>query len=63
MALLLEYEQWRNFENVLDKAILAAKTVGADDIYHFADFSKMVALGSGSQREIKGEVRRLHSSR
>jgi hypothetical protein len=53
LALLLEYEQWRNSENVSDKVILAAKTVGADDIYHFADFSKMAAVGSGNQREIK----------
>jgi DNA-damage-inducible protein D len=50
---LLQYGQWRNFENAVEKAIISAKTVGADGGYHFADISKMVKLGSGSKRKIK----------
>ncbi|MDR3257060.1 MAG: hypothetical protein LBT18_05435 [Endomicrobium sp.] len=53
LAVLLEYEKWENFGKVLDKAILSAKTVNVDYVYHFPDFRKMVTLGSGSQREIK----------
>ncbi|MDR1696486.1 MAG: hypothetical protein LBR69_07695 [Endomicrobium sp.] len=50
---LLQYGQWRNFENVLEKAIVSAKTIGADVNYHFADISKMIHLAKGANREIK----------
>ncbi|MDR0823278.1 MAG: DNA damage-inducible protein D [Endomicrobium sp.] len=53
LSVLIGYEKWENFENVLKKAVLSAKTVGADADYHFPDIRKMVTLGSGSAREIK----------
>jgi peroxiredoxin len=53
IAALIGYDEWRNFENVLSKAIIAAKTVDIDDNYHFVDVNKMVSLGSGSERKIK----------
>ena len=49
----LGYSQWRNFLNVIEKAKEAcqnAENVVAD---HFADVSKMVMLGSGSEREVE----------
>ena len=48
----LGYTQWRNFTNVIDKAKEACKNAGNEVADHFADFSKMVTLGSGAEREI-----------
>lgn len=49
---LLEYGKWDNFLNVVSKAKTACEVSGYDVSDHFADVSKMVELGSGSQREI-----------
>ena len=49
---LLGYVQWRNFMTIVDKAKEACKGVGEGVPYHFADVSKMVGIGSGSQREV-----------
>ena len=50
---LLGYEQWRNFLKIVEKAKESCKTSGNKVLDHFADASKMVKLGSGSEREIK----------
>jgi DNA-damage-inducible protein D len=52
LSALLGYDEWRNFENVLDKAAEACKNVNAEVKYHFVEINKMVPLGSGSFREI-----------
>lgn len=49
---LLGYIQWRNFEAIIEKAKAACANAGEDVAYHFADVSKMVLLGSGSEREV-----------
>lgn len=49
---LLGYTQWRNFELVIDKAKMACEKAGQAVADHFADASKMVEIGSQTQREV-----------
>lgn len=49
---VLDYAQWRNFNEAIDRAKLACKNSGFKPTDHFADVSKMVELGSGAEREI-----------
>ena len=48
LQVLLEYTQWRNFQQVIEKAMISCRTAGQDPEHHFADVSKMVALGKGA---------------
>ncbi|MEG3117070.1 DNA damage-inducible protein D [Salinicola sp. 4072] len=52
LAPLLEYQQWRNFVQVIDKAKQACAKSGNEVADHFADVSKMVDIGSGAQRPV-----------
>jgi len=52
LQILLEYNEWRNFSNVIDKAKTSCKNAGENSDDHFVDVNKMVDIGSGSQREI-----------
>jgi DNA-damage-inducible protein D len=49
---LLEYTQWRNFQNVIEKAKESCRNSGNNVTDHFADVSKMVQLGSGAERQV-----------
>jgi len=49
---LLGYSEWRNFNQVIDKARTACKNAGQDTNDHFVDVNKMVDIGSGTQRDI-----------
>lgn len=49
---LLEYDEWRNFLNVIEKAKISCENSGQLISNHFVDVNKMVRLGSGSEREI-----------
>lgn len=48
----LGYERWENFSNVIQKAVEAAKTVGASVENHFRGVTKMVPIGSGAERKV-----------
>ena len=50
---ILGYAQWRNFKNVIDKAEKSCEQAGEDIKNHFAEFSKMVEIGSGAQKPIE----------
>ena len=50
---ILEYTQWRRFENVINKAIFACKNSNINIDDHFADVGKMVVIGSNTKRETK----------
>jgi len=49
---LLGYDEWRNFENVINKAKIACENAKQKVPDHFVDVNKMVDLGSGSQRPV-----------
>ncbi|MGM9575897.1 MAG: DNA damage-inducible protein D [Anaerovibrio sp.] len=49
---ILGYKQWRNFEKVIEKAVLSCEATENNVSDHFARTSKMVSLGSGAKREI-----------
>ena len=50
---ILGYAQWRNFENAIEKAKISCRNVGENVSNHFAEFSKMIDIGSGAQKEIQ----------
>ena len=49
---ILEYEQWRNFLKVIEKAKESCKNAKNDTREHFADISKMVEIGHEAKRNI-----------
>lgn len=49
---ILGYSKWDNFVKVIDKAKLSCENAGESINNHFADTSKMVLIGSGTEREI-----------
>ena len=49
---LLGYDQWRNFDGAVKKAKTSCEQSGNDCDNHFAGASKMVELGSGSERKV-----------
>lgn len=52
IQVFLEYNDWRNFLNVIEKAKIACKKSNQIVNNHFGEVTKMVKLGSGSKRKI-----------
>jgi DNA-damage-inducible protein D len=52
LAPLLDYQDWRNFLQVIEKSKIACERSGHPVLDHFGEVTKMVALGSGAQRGI-----------
>lgn len=49
---VLDYSQWRRFEEAIDRAKTACEKSGNSVADHFADIGKMVSIGSGAEREV-----------
>lgn len=49
---LLEYQQWRNFEIAIKRAMIACQNAGYNVSDHFAEVSKMVDIGTGAKRAL-----------
>jgi DNA-damage-inducible protein D len=50
---LMEYDEWRNFVKVIDKAKTAFEKSNQSISNHFVEVNKMVKLGSGSERVVE----------
>jgi DNA-damage-inducible protein D len=53
LAPVLDYTQWRNFEQAIERAIRACRNSGQDPADHFAEVSKMIPTGKGARRKVK----------
>lgn len=53
---LLGYSKWENFLNVVSRAKTACEISGHPIADHFVEVTKLVDLGSGSQREIEDQM-------
>src|SRR3984893_5327750 len=51
LAKVLEYNDYRNFLNVIEKAKEACKNSGHDIFDHFVDVNDMIEIGKGGQRQ------------
>lgn len=49
---VLGYSEWRNFEKTIEKAVESCKNASVMPKNHFVESSKMVGIGSGSERRI-----------
>ncbi len=45
---VLEYKEWRNFEKIIYKAMIACNISKNKTSDHFVDINKMVDIGSGA---------------
>lgn len=50
LQIKLGYTQWRNFEDVISKAILSCENAEIRVQDHFAKVSKMIAIAKGAKR-------------
>ena len=50
---VLDYKEWRKFENVINKAKESCKNSDITVFDHFVDVDKMVRIGSGAERKQK----------
>lgn len=52
LAVVLNYVQWRNFEKVLQRAIIACKNSGYEVVDHFAEVSKTIDMPKTATKEV-----------
>ncbi len=52
LQILLGYDEWRNFEKIVDKAKIACENVKQPINDHFVDVNKSIAVPKGGNREI-----------
>ena len=52
LQLVLNYKEWRKFENVISKAKIACYNSNAEILNHFGDVDKMINIAKGAKRKI-----------
>ena len=60
LAAVLDYSQWRNFQKVIDRAMIAYENSGHEIEYDFAEVSKIVKAGA-TNKSIKKYIGRFKS--
>ena len=53
LQIQLGYTQWRNFLEVINKAMISCKSASISVSNHFAKVSKMIDLGKGAKRQVE----------
>ena len=53
LAKILEYNDYRNFLKVVDKARSASENSGQSVADHFVDVTDMIEVGKGAKRQVK----------
>src|SRR3989338_2478193 len=49
---MLDYEEWRNFANVIEKAKISCKNSGQNISDHFVEINKTIPMPKGAAKEI-----------
>jgi len=49
---VLEYSEWRNFNNVIEKATISCQTAKIDPSYHFVGINKTIDMPKGATKNI-----------
>lgn len=52
LGAILEYQSWRAFERVIEKAMEACENSGQKSGDHFVHVDKMIEIGKGAQRQV-----------
>ena len=52
LQVVLEYAEWRNFSNVIEKAIEACRNSDIDINYHFVEINKTIEMPKGAKKTI-----------
>lgn len=63
LAKILDYSDYRNFENAIEKAKIACQNSGQDVKLHFGDVTEMIKIATGTQKEALRGVSNYHLSR
>ena len=52
LQLVLDYKEWRKFENVIKKAVKSCENSNINALNHFVGADKMVGIGSNTSRKV-----------
>ena len=50
LQVLLEYDEWRNFSKVIDKAKISCMNAGQNPADHFVDVNKTIPMPKGAAK-------------